>query len=302
MQLKEKKNIMERDKRKLEAELGRQRQTIGKQAFFQVVSQKPHSTDPSTNTDHLVHMQQLLSNNNPNESTSPSPSNKSNSKETPRRQWDKTPQNALIDIENNTNSNSNPKNNQVITNNGSSSTTTTSSMSTPSSSASQSPPMTNNNQSNKQSVNKQESVMSVDLSKAYFSRDEVMRAIESLKEKYGKEAGHINSLLMNGGANLNKPNSNNNTNNSNMVKEIEILNNKLSELQNEINRLTLLQQQKPSPNTVVAQAHFNTNGSFILGDERKHASSGDEGKETSFNNNHTQSGKFYFRPYCIKPY
>jgi hypothetical protein len=36
MQLEEKKRAMERDKRKLETQMEKQRQTIGKQAFLQV--------------------------------------------------------------------------------------------------------------------------------------------------------------------------------------------------------------------------------------------------------------------------
>ena len=40
MQLKEKKSLMERDKRKLESELDKQRQNIGKQVFLQVVQKK----------------------------------------------------------------------------------------------------------------------------------------------------------------------------------------------------------------------------------------------------------------------
>ena len=56
MQLKEKKNTMERDKRKLEAELDRQRQTIGKQVFMQVVHQRnnsPHQQQQNTHREHL---------------------------------------------------------------------------------------------------------------------------------------------------------------------------------------------------------------------------------------------------------
>ena len=41
MQLKEKKSSMERDKRKLESELEKQLQKIGKQVFLQVVQKKP---------------------------------------------------------------------------------------------------------------------------------------------------------------------------------------------------------------------------------------------------------------------
>ena len=53
MQLKEKKSSMERDKRKLESELERQRQKIGKQVFLQVV-QKKQQNDTSSSQQQLL--------------------------------------------------------------------------------------------------------------------------------------------------------------------------------------------------------------------------------------------------------
>jgi hypothetical protein len=276
MQLKEKKNTMERDKRKLEAELDRQRQTIGKQVFMQVVHQRnnsPHQQQQNTNqaeTDTLTAQQSPRTNLNL-------------AKETPRRQWDKTPK-ALMDLEKET-TNSNSLMNAAPA----AASNSTSSMSTPSSSASQSPPISNSNNKTKanepppqqpNTQNDNSMIMSVDLSKAYYSRDEVIKAIESLKEKYGKETNNINMLLMGNSTQLvNSNNSNTNKQassvaNGNMVKEIEILNGKLSELQNEINRLTLLQQKAPESETQQAShppaptafvvdlnASFNSNNS-----------------------------------------
>lgn len=261
MQLKEKKSMMERDKRKLEAELDRQRQTIGKQVFLQVVQQKT----------------QLESSDQQNEAKQAGSIKDS----TPRRQWDKSQHKNLI---NEIESDSTNKNVELpgSNNNNNGIASSTSSMSTPSSSASQSPPISNN-QANKQgSHNTQiDMAMSVDLSKAYYSRDEVIRAIESLKSKYTKEA-------MNNATNITvnraHQNATNNVNSSVMVKEIEALNGKLADLQNEINRLTLLQQKQssPVPNAVVAAnsnnsnntttdtSHFNSNSSFVLSEERRH--------------------------------
>jgi hypothetical protein len=310
MQLKEKKNTMERDKRKLEAELYGQRQTIGKQVFMQVVQQK-NPAAPSRQQqleNEMIAMQLTTSQQNQQQSSSPR-TNFNSAKETPRRQWDKTAKPAIMDLE--TESQSTNSNNNGLKNN-----STSSMSSTPSSSASQSPPMSNSNKQQTKSNNtntqnvtsssttdNNQMIMSVDLSKAYYSRDEVVKAIESLKEKYGKEANSINMLLMSNNksqqAAASNPASNNttpnkreqaaassSTNNGNMVKEIEILNGKLSELQNEINRLTLLQQKAPeseTPNQTQANTNQQTpaptafvvdlNASFNLSDERKNLSS-----------------------------
>ena len=110
MQLKEKKSSMERDKRKLESELEKQRQKIGKQVFLQVVQKKPQQQQnenltvlTSTQSPQKVMEQQLLADrsqlllsNSPNKSVSLL-------KETPRRQWDKT-QKGFIDLESDSNS------------------------------------------------------------------------------------------------------------------------------------------------------------------------------------------------------
>jgi hypothetical protein len=93
--------------------------------------------------------------------------------------------------------------------------------------------------------------MTVDLNKAYYSRDEMIKAIEALKEKHLKEA-NINASKLN----LTTSNTSNIANAASplsMVKDIEVLNSKLAELQNEINRLTLMQQQPLNQHTSAAQ-------------------------------------------------
>jgi hypothetical protein len=281
MQLKEKKNTMERDKRKLEVEQEKQRQTIGKQVFLQVLQNKQQQQLPQNKTD--------LSLNKIN--TESSNDIKSSQKESARRQWDKSQKATLIDMENGGND---PKftitastnsllttvtNNQIndaVSGGSSSSSNTSSSLSTPSSSASQSPPISSSNVNNANIVGESEpssavmnkkvntnliESMSVDLSKAYYSRDEVIRAIESLKDKYVRGNYSNNNVNTNGTKNI----SNNNSNETNnMVKEIEALNMKLSELQNEINRLTLVQKQ-PEQISNKSSAIL----SFNLADQRK---------------------------------
>ncbi|CAF0704892.1 unnamed protein product [Brachionus calyciflorus] len=221
MQLKEKKTSMERDKRKLETELEKQRQTIGKQVFLQVVQKKSH--------EQLIEPIKQIESSNNSSCESPTPSqltnspsssnlNTSSNREATRRQWDKTPKTFISDLD---------QTKDFLSNNINTGTSSVSSLSTPTSSASQSPPL--NEKQHKAPIDN----MSVDLSKAYYSRDEVIKAIESLKDKY------IYSSSMNKhGQNGNGINSNN------MVKDIEILNNKLTELQAEINRLTLQQQNQ----------------------------------------------------------
>ena len=230
MQLKEKKSSMERDKRKLETELEKQRQTIGKQVFLQVVQKKSHTQDQQVEP---IKQTESLNNSScesptPSQTTS-SPNTSNTNREATRRQWDKTQKTFINELDQ-----ANKEEFQTNLNTG---TSSVSSLSTPTSSASQSPPLNTNE---KQSSPKSHiDPMAVDLSKAYYSRDEVIKAIESLKEKY------INSSTMNkvgqNGNGMNTPNS--------MVKDIEVLNNKLTELQSEINRLTSIQQNQPNSKT-----------------------------------------------------
>lgn len=123
MQLKEKKSTIEKDKRKLESELERQRQTIGKQVFLQVVQKKqqqqqneivtspmmnvPTTTTTTTNTTTT----QIINNGNnqnaiiANNTTNLLPDilNPKSPRETTRRQWDKTNKNnSLIEIDQHT--------------------------------------------------------------------------------------------------------------------------------------------------------------------------------------------------------
>ena len=215
MQLKEKKSSMERDKRKLESELEKQRQTIGKQVFLQVVQKK-----------------------NMGETGSPSPqtinppipaaiAHLDTGETAPRRQWDKS-QKGFIDLEN-ANSNNKPLTEQITTAKVASSV---SSLSTPSSSTSHSPP---NQRVNIVPASNGDEPRSVDLSKAYYSRDEMMKTIETLK---------TSTIAL---ASSQRPSS------SSVVKDIDTelqkANSKLSELQNEITRLTVLQQQQQTIHT-----------------------------------------------------
>lgn len=134
---------------------------------------------------------------------------------------------------------------------------TNSSMSTtPISSASQSPPSAN---TNKLAHGQQQHV---DLAKASYTRDEMSKAIEILKEKFVQESLNVaqaaeqikksqnNNQSQNSRLSSNQPAMSNNTA---MVKDIEVLNSKLAELQNEINRLTLLQQKQYSQQHTTAQ-------------------------------------------------
>lgn len=337
MQLKEKKTSMERDKRKLESELEKQRQTIGKQVFLQVVGQKNKQSQPQIQIDHQQ-QQVLQQQSTPKEITpvstpvisnqvsTPSPSSVLNNSLKdcgPRRQWDKTqkgfidleneqsnPTKSLVDIINDSKQDaqqavSNTLNTTMILNQSSSlpqAPTSVSSLSTPSSSASQSPPLKNSSP-----VNDGE----LDLSKAYYSRDEMSKALKTLKDKYIKESTEADNMAIQASNLLNS--SNNASTSSTMVKDIEVLNGKLSELQNEILRLTLLQQKhepsKPnsfqlngksaSPETASHINHNNipienqnhsqpnssgsSNHSFSLSEERKNLDDGN--KKTEEENN-----------------
>lgn len=241
MQLKEKKTSMERDKRKLESELEKQRQTIGKQVFLQVVQKRQQTDSPTQFSEQTAQAQANSSQSEspvPSQASSNSPNTSISNKEGSRRQWDKTQKN-FIDLENDTNQNSRNKLAEAPT--GASSV---SSMSTPSSSASQSPPLTNNSNAETKQTNLND--MAANLSK---SRDEVVKAIASL-----------NNMTKVGNKFI--PSSQNTSNN--MVKDIEVLNNKLTELQSEINRLTLLQHNQPN-----GKASPQVNKSYNIIEEKK---------------------------------
>lgn len=288
MQLKEKKSSMERDKRKLESELEKQRQKIGKQVFLQVVQKKPQQQQnenltvlTSTQSPQTVMEQQLLADrsqlllsNSPNKSVSLL-------KETPRRQWDKT-QKGFIDLE----SDSNSRKSMILNNaNGvGAGASSTSSMSTPSSSASQSPPLSNgrniNNNENDSSSSSNSSTSSKsseqkahDLSKVYYSRDEMVKTIEALKVS-------VNAMS---NSKVNSPTTAFNVINSSSVKdinsELQLANSKLYDLQNEINRLTLMQQKQTSNQTQKylnnnklingGSSNINHSNGFTLNEEKK---------------------------------
>ena len=238
MQLKEKKSSMERDKRKLESELEKQRQTIGKQVFLQVV-QKKNLGDV--------------------EAPSPQPANPpapaatatfDTGETAPRRQWDKS-QKGFIDLEND---NSNKPLAEPVTN--AKTASSVSSLSTPSSSTSHSPP---NQRVNSVAASNGNEPRSLDLSKAYYSRDEMMKTIETLKT----------STIALASSQSQRPSS------SSVVKDIDTelqkANSKLSELQNEITRLTVLQQQQQTIHTqksfskAAKPAYLNT---FNLNEEK----------------------------------
>lgn len=259
MQLKEKKSTIEKDKRKLESELERQRQTIGKQVFLQVV-QKKHQQ--SANTEPPI----SPVNNALNPNTHPITSNNNlfaadpkSPREPGRRQWDKTNKNnSLIEIDQNTEG-SNIQPVQTTTTN-----STSSMSSTPTSSASQSPPSSSKTAPPTTELTQ----MAVDLSKAYYSRDEVMRAIESLKDRYLKESASPSvSALEAAMASKTTPNSSRLASSA-IVRDIECLNNKLAELQAEISRLTLLQQKgvvsKSGNITNRTSTGFNTEAKEII--------------------------------------
>ena len=286
MQLKEKKILMENDKRKLESELEKQRQTISKQVFLQVVQKKKpdQSSTPSEVSDIQIQSEQSKSASELNAQSTKvvNSATLKIDKDTPRRQWDKT-QN-FIDLENDSSLSTTTQNNQnsksgtplALANDQTSNTnaraSSTSSLSTPSSSASQSPPLANLDRG-------KNSGEAVDLTKAYYSRDEMLKTIDTLKEKYVKESNEAAAIVTQAGKNLASNLSTNAGTSTSMVKDIDSLNNKLSELQNEITRLTLLQQkqnhqqhaQKLGSNVAISNEASSANKpiSFNLSEQRK---------------------------------
>jgi len=262
MQLKEKKSNMERDKRKMECELEKQRQNIGKQVFLQVVQKNkkdessllltPAQSKPPVETELPSSTNGLLS---PLTLQTSSPSNNNQpSSLTSRRQWDKSHMKTFDLEQQNHLPNESKKmlSTQNVKANSSMSTT-------PTSSASQSPPSANTHKLHNQQQQQ------VDLTKTSYSRAEMSKAIEILKEKFVQESLNVaqaaeqikksqNNRLSNNQSTMSHNNNNNNNNNSTaMVKDIEVLNGKLADLQNEINRLTLLQQKQYSQQHTTAQ-------------------------------------------------
>lgn len=329
MQLKEKKILMEKDKRKLESELERQRQTISKQVFLQVVQKKGSNEQPTTTPETMPSMgtgnenmisvsstamvttsdsnthhnhQQIANNNNNNKHRQINSNTLRIDKETPRRQWDKT-QN-FIDLENEKsqlpNGITTAPSDQINHVNNNARASSTSSMSTPSSSASQSPPLSNLDRHHTQ---KNANGENFDLSKAYYSRDEMLKTIDTLKEKYEKDSSVTAAIVTQAGKNLASTSSANSGSSTTMVKDIDSLNSKLSELQNEITRLTLLQQkqniQKSTTTTTTndtdnlettkTATNNNKNSSFNLFEQRKNVTKlnneTSEEQNNIFNNN-----------------
>jgi hypothetical protein len=337
MQLKEKKTTMERDKRKLESELDKKRQTVGKQAFLQIFQtkqqQKLKSDDdnddekeyetsnkeenesaqmktpqppPSINLHNEQKMTPEFVNNNnnkissPTTPTTPTTIQKQVSLETPRRQWDKSNLNhQFIDLESEskttsiTTTQTNSKGLSKIT--GSSgyalaTALTTSSSASPisASSHSQSPPSQNKN-NNKTIQNGSETLNRVNLSKAYYSRDEVLKTIEQFTANVEVTTTTTTTTPKNENDETkeeiespSKP----------INKEIEGLTNKLAELQNEINRLNLLQQkqqqQPPQIATTTTTAQKETEKDEITKPESFFISIGDnnDNKPTNQLSNH----------------
>lgn len=247
MQLKEKKSSMERDKRKLESELERQRQTIGKQVFLQVVQKKQmNQTELEAKFSDLTIPKFQPKNTPANEAAvqkltpTPTESVQKEKDNAPRRQWDKSQKN-MIDLEND--------NKQLNLHIASQTTTTTtlvhrnqkensiSTSSSSSSSASQSPPL--NSRHNVPDLKPSNEVEKPDLSKAYCSRDEMIKTIEVLKSTTVAPASKAATVVAS---------HNTNSGSDSAVKDIdsELLkaNSKLAELQNEIARLSELQQQQ----------------------------------------------------------
>ena len=236
MQLKEKKSSMERDKRKLETELEKQRQTIGKQVFLQVVGNSNTSTTTTTttapNTPQMLDLKQKVS-----EMTipkfSPKPQEPAESKLAPethepkdstphRRQWDKS-QKSFIDLENDS------KQAEVTA------------------------PTTQNGfkQRIAPAATKTASpTPSVDLSLAYTSRDEMIRTIEALKSTTIALASKAATV-----AAEQSRQSGSDSAVKDIDTELQKANSKLSELQNEIQRLSLMQQQQQQQHTLTRKSY-----------------------------------------------
>ena len=338
---------MERDKKRLENELEKQRQTIGKQVFLQVVQKKNNADQLSSTSSGGSASLTMMTNGKqeaiaatsivgiapvePTQPASPPPSinnfsNKSSvsnnsggpgmlgspasqyssnlQKETPRRQWDKSKKNFDIENENEVNASLTSLSNhraqqqqhQQQNNNNSNSLSiasppsrniganhfgeggSTSSLSTPTSSASQSPPMANNTNENSLSKNLASPVAAndvtqgnsaLDLTKAYYTRNEVIKALSRLNEKHGGSESSTSSV---------------------MEKEIDMLNKKLTELQNEITRLTLLQhnqekQQHLNAQKFVSRAEIQENSSLLMKKQENKSSSDLQSNLTTNDNN-----------------
>lgn len=241
MQLKEKKSSMERDKRKLESELERQRATIGKQVFLQVVGNSNNNTNNATvNTNTITKDPKMMdlkqkisamtipkfSPKQPQEpptvlqAESPKPALSEPTTTTAdlkdstphRRQWDKS-QKSFIDLEND-----------------------------------------NRQQTAQPAI--------ADLSKACSSRDEMIRTIEVLKS--------TTIALANKAATVATEQSRQSGSDS-AVKDIDTelqkANSKLAELQNEIQRLSLLQQQQQQITTTNKSLIVNAQPIELVDDE-----------------------------------
>jgi len=214
MQLKEKKSSMERDKRKLESELERQRLTIGKQAFLKVVGKKSEAVSPEMRQKisamTIPKFQALEAGAKPPKidltpqpeapkatSTDSTPSRPFESSsprlsDVPRRQWDKSNK-GFIDLE-------------------------------------------NEPHTRQKTVHESAKPLDTSISKTNYSRDEMMKKIEVLKS--------TTIALASKAATTANRSTDSDTACKDIDTELSKANNKLFELQNEIARLNLLQQQQ----------------------------------------------------------
>lgn len=243
MQLKEKKSSMERDKRKLESELEKQRATIGKQVFLQVVGNTNNNTNNATvNTNtitkdpKMMDLKQKVS-----AMTIPKFSPKQ-SHEPPTLQQAESHKPSLLEP---------PP------------TTTTANLkdSTPhrrQSDKSQKSFIDLENDSKQQTA--QPAI--ADLSKASNSRDEMIRTIEVLKS--------TTIALANKAATVATEQSRQSGSDSavkDIFTELQKANSKLAELQNEIQRLSLLQQQQQQITTTNKSFTVNAQPIELVNDE-----------------------------------
>ncbi len=248
MQLKEKKTLMERDKRKLESELEKQRQTISKQAFLQVVAKKSEVVSPemrqkiSAMTIPKFQGPETTVNPEKIEKTPKSPqkvpdnsttknieSHSPRLSEAPRRQWDKSNK-GFIDIENE--------------------------------------PLKNRQQNgDKSPLESTKPVDATTISKTNYSRDEMIKKIEVLKSTTMALASKAAATTTVG---------NSSTDSDSACRDIDTelskANNKLLELQSEIARLNLLQQQQQVHQTgqsfTINKAQIEGEFNFAVQDEQ----------------------------------
>lgn len=224
MQLKEKKSSMERDKRKLESELERQRQTISKQAFLQVLGQKKPTEAISPDMRQKVSAMTIPKFQAPEVSLpepifNSEPTRDKERTEAPRRQWDKS-QKSFMDLENDV-----PKTKQPVQ--GSHPT------------AILTPHYSPTNEPEQKREQKSADTAS--------SRDEMIKTIEVLKSTTVALASKAAATVAANSNNASTKVSGSDSAVKDIDTELSKANTKLVELQNEIARLNLLQQQSHAP-------------------------------------------------------